>query len=87
MIHAEDVFHIPFYKKEKFNGSYRKMNYRIEKKESDDSTVLLVTVWPGPYNFDSTEEGKKVTAEFEFSDQGLADAVAYLNQKEGAYNQ
>ncbi len=43
-------------------------------------TRLRVTVWPGPYNYDTTDDSRKVTAYFTFSNEGL-DAVAdYLNQ-------
>ena len=35
MIQKNDVFNINFYKKEKFNGSYKGMRYRIEKQETE----------------------------------------------------
>ena len=55
MIARTDIFNINFYKKERFHGSYKGMHYRIEKYAPEEGdTVLQVTVWPGPYNFDTT---------------------------------
>lgn len=81
MIKETDVFNINYYKKEMFNGSYRKMRYRIAKKEEEDKKNLQVTIWPGPYNYDTTQEDVKTTAEFEYSNDGLKAAVAYLNEQ------
>ncbi len=81
MIKETDVFNINFYKKEMFNGSCGKMRYRIAKKEEEDKKNLQVTLWPGPYNYATTAEDLKITAQFEYSNQGLKDAVAYLNQQ------
>ena len=80
MVKETDVFNINYYKKEMFHGSYRKMRYRIAKKEEEDKKNIQVTVWPGPYNYDTTAKEAKMTAEFEFSNQGLKEAVAYLNK-------
>ncbi len=45
-----------------------------------EAARLRVTVWPGPYNYDTTDDSRKVTAYFAFDNAGL-DAVAdYLNQ-------
>lgn len=81
MIKETDVFNINYYKKEMFNGSYRKMRYRIAKKEEEDKKNLQVTIWPGPYNYDTTAEDLKQRSEFAFSNDGLKEAVAYLNQQ------
>ena len=60
MIERTDIFNINFYKKERFHGSYKGMHYRIEKYEPEEGdTVLRVTVWPGPYNFDTTPDEQK----------------------------
>lgn len=80
MVKRTDVFNINFYKDEAFNGSLKKMRYRIVKKEDEDRKFLQVTVWPGPYNYDTTAEELKVRAEFEYSNGGLDEAVEYLNQ-------
>ena len=76
-----DIFNINFYKKERFHGSYKGMHYRIEKyapKEGD--TVLRVTVWPGPYNFNTTPDEQKTSASYPFTDDGLTEVCDYLNK-------
>lgn len=80
MIQKNDVFNINFYKKEKFNGSYKGMRYRIEKQETEEEKHLLTTVWPGPYNYDHTEEKLKESRQFPFDNDGLAQAVDWLNE-------
>lgn len=81
MIRENDVFNINYYKKEIFHGSYKKMRYRIAKKEEEDKKNLQVTIWPGPYNYDTTAEEVKQRAEFAYSNDGLKAAVAYLNEQ------
>ena len=38
-------------------------------------------VWPEPFNFETTEEEKKHGKEFPFHEEGLWEAVAWLNQE------
>ena len=81
MIERGDVFNINFYKKEVFNGSFRGMRYRIAAKDAEEGgQVLCVTVWPGPYNYDSTPDAQKETSVFPFSEEGLTGAVQHLNR-------
>ena len=78
MITNEDILNMNFYKKEKFTGSYRGMRYLIRKAsvpeedaesgadesgEAPQRDVFSVTIWRGPYNYDTTpEEEKRPTA-------------------------
>ena len=80
MIQPQELFNIRFYAKEKFHGSYKGMHYRIEKLEEDDTKKLRVTTWPGPYNFDTTDDALKESRLFEFSNEGLEQACDYLNK-------
>ncbi len=83
MIKRTEVFNIGFYDAKgmgRLSGSYRQMRYRIAKKVEEDKKILQVTVWPGPYNYDTTAEELKRCEEFEYSNAGLDAAVAYLNQ-------
>lgn len=81
MIQRQDIFNINFYKKERFHGSYKGMHYLIEKFSPDeDETVLRVTVWPGPYNFDTTPNEKKTCTSFPFTEDGLTQVCEYLNE-------
>ncbi|MCC8152162.1 MAG: GNAT family acetyltransferase [Lachnospiraceae bacterium] len=75
-----DLFNIRFYKKTWFHGSFQGMHYRIEKfTDADDSKKLRVTTWPGPYNYDHTDDSAKETALFDFSNEGLDEITEYLN--------
>lgn len=80
MIQPQDIFNIRFYEKQMFYGSYQGMHYRIEKSSSDDQTQLLVTTWPGPYNYATTDDALKESARFPFSNEGLAQICDYLNE-------
>ena len=76
-----DIFNINFYKKERFHGSYKGMHYRIEKYEPEEGdTVLRVTVWPGPYNFDTTPDEQKNCASYPFTEDGLTQVCDHLNE-------
>ena len=57
------------------------MHYRIERiTDDDDSKKLRVTTWPGPYNFDHTDDSRRESALFEFSNEGLDAVTDYLNR-------
>lgn len=77
MINRHDLVPINYYKKEPFYGSYKGMRYRVIK--SDD--ILLATVWPEPYNFESTPDEKKHSAEFEFTQEGVNQAYQWLDEQ------
>ena len=82
MVKRNQLFPLNFYKKEKFNGSMKKMNYRLQK--TDDK--FIATVWEGPYCYDATNKENMETAEFEFSEEGINQATDWLNSKEKEYN-
>ncbi|MCC8142200.1 MAG: GNAT family acetyltransferase [Lachnospiraceae bacterium] len=80
-IRRTDLYNIRFYEKMPFYGSFRGMHYRIKGEDDADGTrQLCVTTWPGPYNFDHTDDAKKVSACFDFSDKGLDAVTDYLNR-------
>ena len=92
MITTEDVLNMNFYKKEKFTGSYKGMRYLLKKdsvelpSETPDSppeskTVFRCCIWPGPYNFASTPEELKISATFDFTEEGKQQAVDWMNQQ------
>ncbi len=79
-IKRTDIFNIRFYEKTWFHGSFNGMHYRIEKfTDESERARLRVTTWPGPYNFDHTDNALKETAMFEFSNEGLDNITDYLN--------
>ncbi|MBS6397055.1 MAG: GNAT family acetyltransferase [Clostridiales bacterium] len=78
MIERIDLFHLPFYKKEAFTGSDRGVRFWIGKaevpregSEGEKDTVLRVIVWEEPFALAHTEEDKKHTKDFPFSEEGL----------------
>lgn len=84
MIRRQDLFHLSFYKKTHFTGSYQGMRYYITRaKESDAedaADVLRAIVYPEPYSFDHTPEEEKVSSDFPFSEEGLDAACDWMNQ-------
>lgn len=53
------------------------MRYRIEKLEQE----FFVTIWPEPYNFETTAEKEKENQRFIFSEEGREEMVQWLNQR------
>ncbi|MCB7319034.1 hypothetical protein [Lacrimispora sp. 210928-DFI.3.58] len=83
MLELKNFMPIQFLKKEKFTGSHHGMRFRMEKLETEgeDGPRLGVTVWPEPYNFDVTPDEEKEKASFDFSADGIAEGVAWINQQ------
>lgn len=81
MIERKDVMPVNFLKKEKFNGSFRGMRYRMEKTAKEEETVLTVTAWPEPFAYDFTPEEKKASAELPFTEEGIVSGVSWLNEQ------
>lgn len=51
------------------------------EKEDDGEKKLYVSVWPEPFNFFKTPEEQKQHAVFEFSGDGITDAIAWMNDR------
>ena len=88
MITSEDILNMNFYKKEKFTGSYQGMRYLIQKdpapspEDAEKSVDLFrVYIWPGPYNFETTEDEKKTSVTFPFTPEGKQQVVDWLNEQ------
>jgi hypothetical protein len=81
MIERSSLLSLNFYKKEPFTGSYEGMRYRIEKKEKDGESLLCATTYPYPFCFTATKEEDKTSADFPFSEDGMEEAVAWLNEQ------
>lgn len=77
MIDRIDLFHLPFYKKEAFTGSDRGLRFWIGKTEEQEDgseetkTVLRAILWPEPFALKHTEDEKKISRDFPFSEEGL----------------
>lgn len=80
MIERKDLLAFEFYRKKPFKGSDRGMRYMIIKEED----WLKAYAWPEPFSFEATSEEKKIYSLFDFSEEGLTEAMNWLNsvQKE-----
>ncbi len=83
MIQRDDILSIRFLDKSPYTGSHQGMRYRLEKADIHEEKRLLCTIWPEPFNFFSTPEEKKQSYTFSFDEEGIAEAVAWMNQKLG----
>lgn len=81
MITAEDILNMNFYKKEKFTGSCKGMRYLIEKTSAEEAEIFRAHIWPGPYNYATTEDAKKTFADFPFTPEGRHQVVDWLNEQ------
>ncbi len=50
-------------------------------KSEAKETVLEAVIWPEPYNYETTGEDKKHGKDFPFQDEGLREAVEWLNRE------
>jgi len=80
MIDLDGMISIPYLKKTVFTGSHKGMNFMIKKAGGEEGDKIRSTVWPGPFNFSATEDEKKTSSDFAFSQEGLKEAVAWLNE-------
>ena len=81
MIKRSDILSIPFLKKSAFTGSYQGMRYRLEKWKTEETENLRAVIWNGPYCYDVTKEENKKYREFPFSEEGVCQAVDWMNQE------
>ena len=82
MIDLTGMISVPYLKKTTFTGSGKGTNFMIRKisgEEGEPDKIQAVT-WPGPFIFSVTEDEKKTYQEFEFSEDGIKAAVAWLNE-------
>ena len=82
MIDLTGMISIPYLKKTVFTGSEKGTNFMIRKingEEGEPDKIQAIT-WPGPFIFSVTEDEKKTYQEFEFSEDGIKAAVAWLNE-------
>lgn len=80
MIDLTGMISIPFLKKTVFTGSHRGMNFMLKKVSDDDGDKIRTIAWPGPYNFEMTEDEKKVSHDVPFTQEGILEAVKWLNE-------
>lgn len=81
MIQREDILSMEYLKKAEFTGCHKGMRYRLEKVEKDGEKKLKATVWPEPFNFITTPPEQKQSEFFAFEEAGVAEAVAWMNER------
>ena len=85
MIQRDDILSMEYLKKTEFTGCHQGMRYRLEQTQAPEDPEggkkLMVTVWPEPFNFFKTPEEQKQHAVFEFSGDGITDAIAWMNDR------
>ncbi len=75
-ISLKGLMGIALVKKEPYFGSHRGMRFRLAK----EGEQLQATAYPEPYSWDVTLQEQKESEFFPLSDQGLGQAVEWLNQ-------
>ena len=71
-----------YLKKTEYTGCHRGMRYRLEGVAKEEGgKVLRATVWPEPFNFFTTPREEKESEEFSFAEEGVVDAVAWMNER------
>lgn len=94
MIKRPELLALEFYKSRPFKGSDKGIRYMIQKDtvpvESEDEgketkTVLTAFIWPEPFCFEVTPDEEKGSKQFEFSEEGLCEAIDWLNENHDAY--
>lgn len=82
MIQREDILSMEYLKKTEFTGCHQGMRYRLEGvTDENGEKKLKVTVWPEPFNFFKTAKELKTSAFFAFEEDGVTDAVGWLNDR------
>lgn len=79
MIVRNDILSMEFLKKTEYTGCHMGMRYRLEGVAQEEGKKLKVTVWPEPFNFFATPEEDKEHSLFDFSEDGIVDAIAWMN--------
>ncbi len=98
MIGEKELFRIEYYEYgEPYFGSDGGMNYRVAREplenvhfippEKRPAGVLRASAWQGPWNFAVTPEKEIQTKEFAFTEEGLQEAIAWLNDVQGEYHE
>lgn len=69
-----------FYKKEPFQGSYQGLRFQLKMVTIEEEKKLEVILWPEPYGIDATPDEKKQTMLYSFDEEGLTQAIDWMNE-------
>ena len=79
VIVREDILSMEYLKKSEYTGCHQGMRYRLEGVTVEEQKMLKATVWPEPFNFFTTPEEQKENKLFDFCEDGVIDAIAWMN--------
>lgn len=80
MLTRQDFLSLNFVKKEDFAGSHKGMRFMLHQEVIEEEKKLKVYLWSEPFCFEATPDEEKISALFEFSEDGLAQAIAWMNE-------
>jgi hypothetical protein len=85
MITREEFLSLNFVKKEDFTGSHKGMRFMlhqatVENGDGGEEKKLQAYIWSEPLGFVATPDEKKKSEFFEFSEEGLAKAIEWMNE-------
>ncbi len=80
MLTRNDFLSLNFVKKEDFTGSYKGIRFLLRQETEDDEKKLKVFLWSEPFGFEATDDDKKLVKLFDFSEDGLSQAIDWLNE-------
>ena len=83
MLKREDILSLGYLKKTQFKGSYRGMRFQLQKETQEEEQGLRVYAWPEPFAYDCTDEDKKRSRALPFNEEGIVQAVEWLNEVYG----
>lgn len=81
MLTRGDFLSLNFVKKEDFTGSHKGMRFMLHQETVDEEKKLKVYLWSEPFGFDATPDDEKISELFEFSEDGLSNAIEWINEK------
>ncbi|HAP22297.1 MAG TPA: hypothetical protein DCR27_13620 [Lachnospiraceae bacterium] len=81
MLEGITLYSISYYQKSVFKGSYRGMNFHLQKAGDEENPALEAVAWKGPFILEKTEE-EIFTKRFEFSDAGIEAASEWLSDQQ-----
>ncbi len=78
---------VGYLEKQNLTGSYRGMRYLLRKQGEKEAPRLGVVIWPQPLCYEKSAEESRQEAEFDFSQEGISQAAAWLNQQYEAHRE
>lgn len=81
MLTREDFLSLNFVKKEDFTGSHKGMRFMLHQETVEEEKKLKVYLWSEPFGFEATPDEQKIDRLFEFSEEGLRQAIDWMNEQ------